>query len=95
MASGIHSGIGNVAAGSFFAFMQSLGTRQLVGVIICGTFGAVIGGLGAWAQPYVGPWFSRIFGSIKDAIWTTVGAKDIFSALWKELFGQRQLIALY
>jgi hypothetical protein len=76
--------------------MQSLGTVPLVGLLIGGAFGAVIGGLGAWAQPYIDPWFSGIFSGIKDAIWTTVGvAGDIFSALRERLFGQRQSIVLY
>jgi hypothetical protein len=44
-AAGIHAGIGNVAAGSAFAVMQSAGTAPL----LLGTIGAGVGAAGGTA----------------------------------------------
>ncbi|CAG7853830.1 SubName: Full=Uncharacterized protein {ECO:0000313/EMBL:CCA67740.1} [Serendipita indica DSM 11827] len=49
MAAGIQSGIGNVAAGSTFAAMQSIGTTPLTSVLYGGIIGGAVvgGGVGA------------------------------------------------
>jgi hypothetical protein len=46
-AAGIQAGIGNVAAGSAFAIMQSVGTVPLVSGVVGATVGAAAGGTAA------------------------------------------------
>ncbi|KIM19840.1 hypothetical protein M408DRAFT_334245 [Serendipita vermifera MAFF 305830] len=66
MAAGIQAGIGNVAAGSVFAFMQSLGTAPLANAAV----GAVAGATGGGVTSFVHEDIARVIAKIAPSLIT-------------------------